>query len=314
MMAVGLSEIDLNPYLEQAKANRGGELIIACFNSPKNHTVSGDDELIDALKELLDADGVFARKLNVKNAYHSSHMSEVADDYLRLMGDLSGGQYLDISHEITIFSTVSGRKVVKKKLDAQYWVDNMVSPVRFVSGLESLFSGGTGKQKSSFEPISLEEQVSVDHVLELGPHAALQSAIKDIVAQRSGSTVTYLPVLHRNDQDHTTLLKTIGVLKARGSAVDLLGVNSLSTSSPESAKLLVDLPPYSFNHSSKVITEGRLTKNYRFREHPRHDLFGARVTDWNAEAPRWRHFIRPDEIPWVKEHMVRLKLRFSWFV
>src|ERR1700738_1722841 len=79
MLAAGPSKAGLEPYMAQVNSQLQGELIIACFNSPKNNTVSGDEAKIDALKSLLDKDGVFARKLNVANAYHSAHMREVAD-------------------------------------------------------------------------------------------------------------------------------------------------------------------------------------------------------------------------------------------
>jgi acyl transferase domain-containing protein len=33
-------------------------------------------------------------------------------------------------------------------------------------------------------------------------------------------------------------------------------------------------------------------------------LFGAPADDWNAEDPRWRHFISISENPWIKDHAV----------
>ena len=63
MTAVGLSDQELVPYMEKVDQQLPGELIIACDNSPSNNTVPGDKANIDALKTLLDADSVFARKL-----------------------------------------------------------------------------------------------------------------------------------------------------------------------------------------------------------------------------------------------------------
>lgn len=302
MVAVGLNAAKLLKYLEQVKRKHIGELIIACYNSPNNSTVSGDAELCDSLQELLDADGIFARRLKVQNAYHSGHMREVADEYLRLMSNLaSDGEYFDAGHEIAMFSTVSGRKVVKKRLDASYWVDNLVSPVRFVDGLKALCSGGGGTQKNESDIISLEQSL-VDHIIELGPHAALQSAVNEIVSQDTDTKIEYLSVLHRNDEDHTTLLKTVGTLRAKGSPIIIARVNTDHTN--YEPRMLVSLPPYSFNHSAKIIAESHLSKKFRFREHPRHDLFGVLALDSTSDTPRWRHFIRLDENPWVKQHKV----------
>jgi acyl transferase domain-containing protein len=290
-------------YIEQVKREQNGELIIACYNSPKNNTVPGDANLCDALKVLLDKEGIFARKLNVKNAYHSAHMVEVGDEYLELMRDLSpNGHFLDAKEEIVIFSTVRGRRVVKKRLDGQYWVDHLVSPVRFLDGLLALCKGGYGNMNGALNGISLQQISRVDHIIELGPHAALQSAIKEIVSEELQLPVQYLSVLHRNDTDHTTLLNTVGHLKIRGSPINLARVNG----SPYgyTPRTLVSLPPYSSNHSTKVIAESRLSRKYRLRKHPNHDILGTLAADSTPDTAMWRHFIRIDEVPWVTQHNV----------
>jgi acyl transferase domain-containing protein len=68
--------------------------------------------------------------------------------------------------------------------------------------------------------------------------------------------------------------------------------------------MLIDLPPYSFNHTQSYWPEGRLSKNFRFRKFARHDLIGAPVPDWNSQDPKWRNIIRIAETPWLKDHKV----------
>ncbi|KAI0626562.1 Iterative type I polyketide synthase [Pyrenophora tritici-repentis] len=55
--------------------------------------------------------------------------------------------------------------------------------------------------------------------------------------------------------------------------------------------LLTDIPGYAFNHSQLLWYESRLSRNYRLRKAPRHDLFGAPVPDWNKERPQWRNIL-----------------------
>lgn len=303
MIAVGLDKSRLLPYMEKVHASHPGELTISCYNSPNNHTVSGDEVMVDALKELLDADGVFARRLKVQNAYHSAHMKQVASEYLQLMGELPWEVKDTSPQRVHMFSTVSGCIIEHECLNADYWVQNLVSPVRFEDALVAM----------CFDPINKgqvlsTENVFAEHIIEIGPHSALQSVIKEISARRkSHPSITYLSILNRNEPSIEFVLGTVGTLSSNGAVIDVQAVNQARLSSP-GPRLLVDLPPYVFNHSSKVLYESRLSKNLRFRKYPRHDLFGAPVPDWSAETPRWRHFIRLHENPWLKDHVVSEQL------
>jgi acyl transferase domain-containing protein len=296
MMAVGLNAPQLEEYLRSVHERCTGELIIACQNSPKNNTVSGDVTMVDILKKLLDVDGVFARKLNVKNAYHSAHMQSISHDYLCLMGTLPNGKRLTTPHQVHMFSTVTGAEVKAEQLLAQYWVDNMVSPVLFTSGLNAMNS----------RSISGSDPGSLRLIVEIGPHSTLQSAIKETLASTNPNLdFKYLAVLKRTDRNLGTLLSTVGFLASSGFAVDFHSVNQASRpKTRRRSKLLVDLPPYSFKHTEKILFESRLSKSLRNRKYPRHDLFGAPITDWNPTAPRWRHFVRLNENPWLRHHMV----------
>jgi acyl transferase domain-containing protein/NADPH:quinone reductase-like Zn-dependent oxidoreductase/NAD(P)-dependent dehydrogenase (short-subunit alcohol dehydrogenase family) len=299
MMAVGLPVQQLEPYLESVRKDFAGELIIACRNSPKNNTVSGDEALIDYLKDLLEDDAVFARKLNVKNAYHSAHMQAIAGDYLRFMGTLSYGRRLAAPHPVHMFSTVTGKEVKEYQLPGQYWVDNMVSPVLFTSGLTEMTSQSTSC-------LGLNDSDHLRLLVEIGPHSTLRSAIKETLTSKSPKLeYKYFPVLKRTDHNLNTILTTLGFLGASGCELDFHAVNqAFQSQARRRSQLLVDLPPYSFKHTEKILYESRLSKNLRTRKFPRHDLFGAPITDWNPIAPRWRHFVRLDENPWLRDHVV----------
>ncbi|KAF3392430.1 Compactin diketide synthase mokB [Penicillium rolfsii] len=296
MMAVGINGSRLEAYLDAVRENLKGELVIACHNSPKNNTVSGDEALVDALKEQLDADAVFARKLNVQNAYHSSHMEAIAPEYLDLMGSLTSGSQLATPHLVHMFSTVTGEEVQQEHLDGQYWVSNMVSPVKFTTALSTMHSremtDGSGDRNL--------------HILEVGPHSTLQSAIKETLEMnKDRPNLKYLSLLKRNDHTPNVLLNAVGSLAVNGYPLDLHEINLASRlHRRRQPRILVDLPPYSFKHAEKVLYESRLSRNLRNRKYPRHDLFGAPVTDWDQNLPRWRQFVRLDENPWLRDHMV----------
>ncbi|OOQ88785.1 fatty acid synthase [Penicillium brasilianum] len=296
MMAVGLSGSRLESYLNLVRKDLKGDLVIACHNSPKNNTVSGDEKMVDALKGLLDADGVFARKLNVQNAYHSAHMEAIAADYLYLMGSFNSGRRLAAPHSVHMFSTVTGDEVRQEHLPGQYWVSNMVSPVKFTTALGKMHAQATTDGSGD----------GILHIIEVGPHSTLQSAIKETLGlKKDQPNMKYLSLLKRNDQTLNLLLNTVGSLAVNGYPLDLHKINLASRPQKRrQSQLLVDLPPYSFKHTEKILYESRLSRNLRNRKFPRHDLFGAPVTDWDSNMPRWRHFVRLDENPWLRDHMV----------
>jgi len=312
MLAVGLSPKEVEPYLNKVNQQQEGVLIIACHNSPKNITVSGDRRKIDMLDELLKQDGIFSRRLKVDNAYHSPHMLEVRDEYIRLMGDISSGSEPRSESTVEWSSSVTGNLLEPHQgRTAEYWAENLVSPVRFKDSLLAMCLSDTGNAHSNGQA-NKGGAIFVDHIIEIGPHHALRSAIKETLASVSiQNKASYLPILRRNDATTETILNTAGSLFCTGYPVNLLAVNhGTCVASVQSPEMLVDLPPYEFNHSTSFWKESRLSKNLRFRQHPRHDLFGAPVLDWNPSEPRWRNYLRRSELPWLMHHRVSKNLRF----
>ena len=306
MMAVGIDLENLQTYLGTVNAEVDGELTVACFNSPRNITVSGDEKKIDRLGKLLEESKIFVKKLNVKNAYHSGHMQAVAEEYLQLIGDISISTTLDsersYGNKATMFSSVSGLEVSLAELrTAQYWVSNMTLPVKFDQSLLAMCSSMTGEKLRL--RVGRSADTPLHHLVEIGPHPALKTAIRDTLStDQTLSLIGYSHLVGRNGSAIDFSLETVGRLFCSGYPVDLFAVNH-SGRYPR-PKMLVDLPPYRFNHGQIYWPEGRLGKNFRFRKFPRHDLLGAPVPDWSSQDPKWRHMIRISENPWLKDHKV----------
>lgn len=81
MLAAGLSEVDAEVFLKRIPAGMG-KAVVACVNSPRSVTLSGDRSAIMCLRSMLEARQIFVRKLGVGTAYHSHHMEIVAHSYL----------------------------------------------------------------------------------------------------------------------------------------------------------------------------------------------------------------------------------------
>nr|QED55503.1 TRI17 [Trichoderma albolutescens] len=289
MLAVGVGEYDVEPYLDMLTQ---GVAVVACQNSPSSTTISGDDAAITELSELLTQDSIFNRRLNVDTAYHSHHMQAAADEYRAGMGDILD----DTSPEtgIRMFSSVTG-ELKSEGFDTEYWTTNLVSKVRFCDALQALCESEQTSSRTSNRP----------HIfIEMGPHAALAGPARQCIADLIvPMQYNYLSALVRKSPAVQTALAMAGNVFNQGYPVNLAAVSG-SDSTLKNASVLHSLPSYPWDHSKKHWHESRLSRDYRLRKHPYHDLFGLRMTDHTPLQPSWRHMVGLQGLPWLKDHVV----------
>lgn len=300
MMAIGCTADEAAPLIAEVSEKLGaeGELVIACYNSPHSLTLSGDEAKVDALVEAAGSRKLFARKLRVGKAYHSRHMVPVSDEYRSLMGELRAKQ--PPSDDVQVVSSVTGGLIAAGEMTkADYWVQNLVSPVQFSQALVALCTSNVAKKQLK---VGGGAELPVSHLVEVGPHGALQAAARDAVLDDPNyKALRYVSLLTRGKHACATALNTVGALAAAGLPIDLPKVNGSSK-----ASTLVDLPPYPFHHDKETHSwlESRSSRAWRFRKHGRHDVLGAPVRDWDPDAPRWRNHLRVPEVPWLRDHKV----------
>ena len=310
MMAVALSENDIISYFDKVSSQcHDFNLYVACINSPKNITISGDLSQIHALKQILDGENIFCRKLQVNVAYHSPYMSEVAARYSMLLGDLQCGE---IQYDnCTMVSSVTGQTIVPDELrQGDYWVQNMVSTVRFFEALSKICSSSTQRTQKKLDG-SHRTLIVINDLLEIGPHSALQGPVRETLKSLSRSTdIGYNSALIRNRSAATTTLEAAGRLHCRGYPVNLASVNEPNLKPQQNCLALTELPEYPFDRSQRYWHDSRLSNDFRFRKHPHIDLLGTPSSDWNPLEARWRNIIRASEMPWIEDHLINGSLLY----
>jgi acyl transferase domain-containing protein/NADP-dependent 3-hydroxy acid dehydrogenase YdfG len=299
MMAAGLSQDDAERYLEKVPH---GSVIVACINSPSSVTLSGDVDAINQLETLISSDGKFARKLKITTAYHSPHMREVSPGYLEMIGEVSPKQTDETDSSPVMYSSLTGSIVSSaKELNAQYWVNNMQNPVQFSQGLLALLKhkkvapGGT-------RPVA----VQWGGFLEIGPHAALQGPLRQIIDvsnNKFAKSAPYASMLVRGKDATETSLNAAGVLWAAGCKVDMSAVNQHSQVN-NTPQMLCNLPPYPWNHTNSFWHESYSSRSYRFPAHVRSDFLGMPEDSQSSHEPRWRNYLRISENPWIEDHII----------
>ncbi|KEY72789.1 hypothetical protein S7711_09508 [Stachybotrys chartarum IBT 7711] len=290
MLSVGLSEQDAAPYLGGLKQ---GIATIACVNSPRNVTVSGDAIAIDEVSARLSAEEnkILHRRLVVDAAYHSHHMEAVADEYRsRLAGLEEAGMY---SGSALFISSVTGT-FKSTGFGPRYWVENLVSPVRFYGALKTL-----GQDFNS--------HLRNRHVflLEVGPHSALAGPIRQSLADFNESRFEFFygSVLQRKMDAVESTLCLAARLFEKGVTFSPAAVSSL-TPGYHLAKTSTGLPASKWDHSSEHWHESQFTRQHRFRCHPYHDLLGARVVGSTTNEPQWRHMVCLNTLRWLAHHVI----------
>lgn len=301
MLATGLGESDVLPYIAQVKGK--GRIVVACVNSPQSTTISGDEPAIDELKVILDAASVFARKLRVDTAYHSHHMVPCASAYLEAMGDMDtnvADSSIDNERKPTFYSSVTGtRRLDSERLLPEYWAENLVSKVRFSEAMQALIQGESADTGFTF--------------VELGPANALAGPAKQTFSAAGASKNTaYLSALVRSTNARVSALTLVGKLIERGHPVHR---NETGPILPESAScqstdisptkhsVVSDLAPYPFDEST-YWRECRLSAAHRMRPFAHHDLCGLLDPASSIHEPRWTHHLQVSALPWLRDHVV----------
>ncbi|KAL9110360.1 MAG: hypothetical protein Q9227_005091 [Pyrenula ochraceoflavens] len=292
MLATGLSAEQVKPYVDKVTE---GNAVVACKNSPSSTTVSGDSTAIAQLEGLLKDDGHFARRLVVETAYHSPHMHVIADLYHRSISNI---KTFEGDNDVKMFSSVTGELIEAKDLSASYWVQNMVSQVEFVGAVQKMlhFSGSKRRANKPY----------VDVLLELGPHSALQGPLKQILKaqDKKFAEVACFSALQRGKNASATALEALGRLFQHGFPIKINTANQDELGLYK-AGYLVDIPPFAWNHNNRYWSESNISKQYRFRSHPRTDLLGAIIPEGNSIEPLFRNIMKLNEIPWVEHHKVQ---------
>ncbi|WP_428977512.1 SDR family NAD(P)-dependent oxidoreductase [Mycobacterium avium] len=161
MVAVTAGEAQVAPLL-------GGGVSIAAVNGPDAVVLSGEQEAVAAVAERLAGSGARVHRLAVSHAFHSALMEPMLDGFAAAAAGIEPRP-----PRIPLVSNLTGQLAGPGYGTPQYWVDHVRRPVRFVDGVRLAESQGAGV------------------FLEVGPGAALTSAVEQsLTSDRAMSVVT----------------------------------------------------------------------------------------------------------------------------
>jgi acyl transferase domain-containing protein/NADPH:quinone reductase-like Zn-dependent oxidoreductase/SAM-dependent methyltransferase len=287
MMAAGLSVNAAETEIANLPSDLQGKLVVACVNSPSSVTISGNRQAVITLSESLQERGIFSRMLKVDVAYHSSDMRLIADDYLQSIAHCLP---MESSNGVEFWSSVRVSRLEHQDLRPEYWIENLVSQVKFCQGLGAM----------------ARETKSLALLVETSPHSVLDGPTRQILTAQ-GLTIPYASMLRRGANAAETALQAVQKMLESGFTVDLQSVNFPV---PEQTPLLHDLPSYCWDHSSRYWFESAITARHLQRSFPYHELLGSRVPHSTPTMAQWRNTIKLSALDWLSDHRVNENIIF----
>lgn len=294
MMAVGTSAEDAQELCDDPEIE--GRVNVAAANSPASVTLSGDRHCLERLKVVFEDEKKFTRMLKVDTAYHSHHMFPCSEPYRRSLTELK--LQIGNGRRAAWFSSVFGGQEMSTRqssLQAAYWDDNMCRPVLFTQALTS----------------ALAAAGHLDAVIEVGPHLALKGPVLQTIQDgQPGNAIPYCCLFERGVPAVESVAVGLGYMWS------MLGSHGLDLhhydvfmSQDLTHKLVKGLPTYAWDQS-EFWHESRYAEAMRCRPGPVHELLGHMTPDSQAQDMRWRHILRPSEIPWLMGHRLQDQIVF----
>jgi acyl transferase domain-containing protein/acyl carrier protein len=248
------------------------QVVIAATNAPRHVVISGERAAVSGVVTELERRGLTAVPLNVAHAFHSTLMTPVVDRLRRVAGTVRFRL-----PRIPMVSNVTGDLVGEQVATPDYWCEQLLRPVLFACGVDTLRRAG------------------YDTFLEIGPHPVLSDMAR-------GDDAAWIGSLRRTQPESASLLESVAALYVRGVPVDwasLAGAVGQARARP---------PGYRFRRRRCWIGgEGRATAAAATAGLGPPDpgsLLGRPVNVPDAGKRRFQARLAPGDPPFLADHRV----------
>ena len=209
MIAVAATEEEVRPLLQRGVA---AGVSVAAVNAPGSVVISGPQDAVTAVADVLREQGRRTHRLAVSHAFHSSLMEPMLLEFNTLAGGMSVS-----APTIPVISNVTGEVAGPDFGTSAYWLRHIREAVRFADGVSALSANG------------------VTRFLELGPASGLTASITQTLVDPQPVAA---PVMRKNRPEPATLLAALAEYSVSGGNVLWRNVSA--------GGRLVDLPTYAF--------------------------------------------------------------------
>ena len=177
MAAIGLGVKEVQPLIPT-------DVYIACDNADDSVTVAGTETAVNDFVQDLKAKNIFAVNVNsIGIAFHSPLLYSIRDKLTKMLMSI-----LPDTRQMSPRWISSNQDNTVRSVSAEYFVDNMLFPIRFNESLKQIPRNAV--------------------VIEVSPHCLFQSIIK----RSLGPNISYVPLMKKNVNNINVLLSGVGSL------------------------------------------------------------------------------------------------------
>jgi acyl transferase domain-containing protein len=270
-----------------------GRMCVAASNAPDSVTLSGDIDAIEEAQAVLEDEAKFARLLKVDKAYHSHHMLPCSRTYLQALisGGCANASSQRSSPTIWISSVYAGKQMSAADVTADYWTQNLVSPVLFSQAVTT----------------AMTDHLPFDSVVEVGCHAALKGPCLSTIQSCIAGELPYTGCMRRGEDDVESFARALGYLWEHfGSAgMDLPSFRAITSADTPPDSMAKVLPQYPWDNQKSYWVNSRSTRDFLNGEQSPHSLLGKLSSLSTASTLQWHNFVRPRDIKWLDGHQLQ---------
>ncbi|MGB8346749.1 MAG: SDR family NAD(P)-dependent oxidoreductase, partial [Ktedonobacteraceae bacterium] len=263
MLAVALSEADVQPYLDE-------QVNLAAISAPATCVLAGPVAAIERLEAQLSSRDIAHRRVETTHAFHSHMLASIREPLI----ELASGVAL---HEprIPYISNVTGTWITAEQAtDPAYWARHMCQTVRFADGVSQL--------------LQQSEQV----LLEVGPGQSLASFVKQHPScerERMPFVLSTMPSRSERQSEQAYLLTALGKLWLLGVPIDWEGFST------HERRRRLSLPTYPFERQRYWIEAKKQRSSDSSYKEIGADGELRRIDDLTGwfSLPSWRQSLPP---------------------
>ena len=176
------------------------QVAVAAVNAPEQVVISGAAAAVEEIASQFVAQGIKTKPLTVSHAFHSPLMRPMVAEFRTVV---SGIRFQKPA--LQFVSCVTGTLATDEFMHPEYWVRQVLDPVRFTSAIAAVDGAGASAY------------------VEIGPHPVLLGMARQSI---TADERLWLPSLRKDSDAWQTILGSVATLYANGADIDWAGFDA----------------------------------------------------------------------------------------